>query len=74
MRMVLLMLIGSLAAGCANSHWQVIATPSEPILLETGSGKTWSRAYYMRPGEGVYTPYWKEMDRGQATTRPVGGQ
>jgi hypothetical protein len=73
MRFASLVLIATVCAGCASSRWQVIPADQGPILLDQTTGKTWWRVYYQRPGEETTTPYWKEMQRGEATTRPTGG-
>ena len=71
MRVIGLVLAGALIGGCASSRWQVVPAGSETILLDQTTGNTWSRSYYQRPGDKFFTPYWVEMPRGQATTRPA---
>jgi hypothetical protein len=74
MRLILPVVMASIAAGCATSRWQIaVPTGSSPILLDTATGKTWVEDSYQRSAEDNYIPYWKEMSVGVATTRPSGG-
>jgi hypothetical protein len=61
------------AAGCACDRYEVIQGPSQTILLDRASGKTWWGDFGHPPGENMETQHWREMVRTGPSTRPSGG-